>query len=313
MAIQGFAVEFGPALREDVLDVIFQITPLDTPAFNMCGDGEAKEVLVQTLQRSIRSRQVNAHIEGETFTNAAGQFPSRQTNHCQIFQKTPTVTGTTQAVGMYGIEDPFLDQMEQDMAGFKTDMDLAFVKGSRLSGQTLDSGGSWATRFMDGIIYWLSRGTLWSRSTDVTLTEQILNDIGQTCWENGVTPRDMLVGATFKRRISGFSGYPNTGFGQIVQVSRPADDFTLAAEIDVYHTDFVDARIFKDRNLGPDASASNQKYLVLFDRESFKKAWLRRPFSARRPYTADSEDGVIISEFTCVGSHTQAGGWFCGQ
>ena len=311
MAVNGSSLGFfGNSLKEDVLPIIYQITPTDTPAFSMCGDGKATSAIHEVLQRNISVNQDNAVLEGAAFANDAAQFPTRNKNLCQIFRRQPSVTGTAQSLGLYGIDDPYLDQMEQAMAGFKTDMNLAFVKGSNGTSITLTTD---MTRRMDGIIYWLSRSNYWSRSTDATMTEQGLNDIGQTLWENGVEPSDILVGAVFKRRIAGFAGWPDTGFGQIVSRDRAADDPKLFAQVDVYKTDFIDARVFKERNLNADASWQNAKFLVMFDRSLFRKAWLRTPFSAKRPYTADTDDGLIMSEFTCEGSHVVSGGWLQAQ
>lgn len=309
MAVFGSVVHYqaGGQLKEDVKQILFQITPTDTPFYNMIGDGKAMSPKHEWLTRSLSTRNHQANIEGFSFANNAGHQATRQINYTQIFTKQPSVTRTAQETALHAVEDPFLDEMETQMVELKTDMDLSFVKGSMVTLFTAQ------TRQMDGLIYLLSRSSLWSRSTDVTLTELLLNDIAQTIWEQGVKSSDILCGAVFKRRIGGFSGWQDTGFGQVVQRQLGGDDYSLTARVDVYSTDFVDARVHIDRNLAADASASNQKYLVLFDRRDFKKAWISPPFTARRPYTADSEDGVIIAEGTLSGAHPNAGGWFCGQ
>jgi hypothetical protein len=307
MAIEGFVQYYVNHLKEDVKQVLFQITPTDTPFYNMTGDGKALSPKHEWLLRSLTTRSHNAHQEGASFVNQVGHVTTREVNYTQIFRKTPSVTRTAQETAFHAIEDPFLDEMETAMMEMKTDMDLSFVKGSM---QTL---GTSITRQMDGLIYILSRSGLWSRSTDVTLTESLLNDIAQTVWQQGVKSSDILCGDVFKRRIGGFSGWQDTGFGQVVQRELGGEDYSLTARVDVYSTDFVDARVHIDRNLAADSGNSNQKYLVLFDRRDFKKAWISPPFTARRPYNADSEDGVILAEGTLSGGHTKSGGWFCGQ
>lgn len=315
MGIEGQAIVYLPSLREDVSEILFQITPTDTPFYNMIGDTDAIEVIHQWTKRSIRTRQVNAVGEGASFTNDSGQPATRENNTCQILRKTPSVAGTGQAVQKYAIKNTFQDEIEQAAVGLKTDCDLALVKGSRSA--SFDTLATDLTRMMDGLIYFLSRnnsvGTNWSRSTDVTISEQSFNDMCQTVWELGTKARDILLGMTMKRRLAGFAGYPDTGFGQVVHVNRDMEDFTLSAMIDVYRTDVIEARVHVDRNLGADSGFSNAKYIVVFDRDFFAKAWLRRPFAARRAYTADSEDGVILAELTLQGGHPNAGGWLQGQ
>lgn len=313
MAQTGHAALYLPGLKEDVSETIFQITPTEKPFYNMTGDSEAKEIVVQWQKRSISTFGLNSHLEGASFGNSAGHPTTREVNLCQIFKKEPTVTGSAEAVEKYGISSSFGDEMETAHVEIATDMELALIKGCRVSGSTTQTLGTQFTRQMDGLIQFLSRSSLWSRSTDVTMTEQGLNDVGQTIWEQGVKARDILCGMTFKRRIAGFAGWPDTGFGQQVQRNRDADDFTLAAEVDVYKTDVIDARVHVSRVLGNETDFSNAKFLILFDREMFSKCWLRKPFSARRAYTADSEDGVLLAELTLQGGHPNAGGWILAQ
>jgi hypothetical protein len=52
-------------IKEDLSDVIYNITPDDTPFYSACKKTKAKNTLVEWQTDTLRSSGANAHIEGD--------------------------------------------------------------------------------------------------------------------------------------------------------------------------------------------------------------------------------------------------------
>ena len=322
MSFTGDTLSFGGVfpvqantnmLKEDVLQIIFQLTPTDTPFFNQIGEGGVTQPTHEWQKRSLTTRQPNMNTEGAAFTFVDPIVADREANFTQIFRKTIRVSGTAQATALHGVNNVYEDQVAQRMKEFKTDMEHALLLGSRSA-----SGNTAVTRAFDGLIYALSRSSLWSRSSTTTLNEVGMNDLFETIWNNGTEATDLLVGTALKRRINGFSGLvqiPDFGSATAgVRINRNQSDFRLVNTISVYETDFANVRIHISRDLGTAAAGlNNSLFMIAYDRSMYKKAFLRRPFVERLPRIADSDDGYILGEVTLEYGHPNAGGWLLGQ
>lgn len=269
------------SIKESVMQTIFQITPEDTPYFNMIDDGEANSPNHQWQTRALTTRQDNAQVEGATFTFAAPNTPSRVTNLTQIIEKTARVSGTNQASQMHAISDLVADQIELRMVEWKTDTEHALLRGSQASGNASDTA-----RRMTGLLNAVTTNAT-AFASGVTLGETELNDLLENIWNSGGKPADVLVHGFLKRRISSFSGNATKNFDQTER--------KVVNTISIYDSDFSVVAVQLSRDM-PNGAAANA--LVAIDRSMFGKAWLRRPTVERSPKVADSIDTVILGELT---------------
>ena len=279
------------SIKEDVLQVIFQITPEDTPFFNAIGDSTANSPKHEWQTRDLTTRQDNAQVEGNTYTFVEPVTPDRVDNLTQIIAKFPRVSNTSQASSRHAIKDMMADQIEQRMVEWKTDTEHALLRGTSASGNASDSA-----RRMDGLIQIISTNAT-TLSGGTTLTEVRLNDLLQDIWDAGGKPRDILVNGFLKRRISSFSE-SDTKFQQ--QEAR-----RVVNTISVYESDFAVLNVALSRDM---PAGSDINTLVAFDRDMFAKAWLRSPMTKRVADTADSVDAVIIGELTLEFGNEAAAG-----
>jgi hypothetical protein len=274
---------------EDVTDIIYQITPEDTPFFNMTGDTGVRDIFHQWQVRSLTTRQVNAAPEGFSWTFTSPQrLPTRLGNHTQIFEKDARVSNTQQAVEHYAVGDMFADQMQQAMIEFKTDMEHALLQG------TLASGNTNAARYMQGMINHVVSGvTTYSNfSSSASLSETSFNDMIELSWNEGGEPRDVFVHGPAKREISTFTA----GHTKFI----PSDQQRTVNTQSMYESDFFTVQIHLSRDIPKEGTpAGYSGHGVLFvDRSMARKAWLRQPVAERAPKTADSHDGIITGEVT---------------
>lgn len=281
------------SIKEDVAQVIFQITPEDTPFYNMIGDSTANSPKHEWQIRSLTTRADNAQIEGNTYTFTAPVLPTRVSNLTQIFGKFPRVSNTSQATSRHAIGDLMADQIAQKMVEWKTDVEHALLRGSTASGNASDTA-----RRMNGLIAALSTNAT-SFASGVSLSETHLNDLLQNIWSSGGKPRDVLVNGYLKRRISGFTGGSTKNFEQTEK--------TIINTVSVYESDFSVVAVHLSRDV-PGSAGAVTNALLAVDRDMFAKAWLRSPVTKRVAEVADSVDAVVIGELTLEFGNEAAGG-----
>lgn len=277
----------GGSIVEDVTDVIFQITPEDTPFFEISGEARGIAITHEWQERSLTTRQDNAKPEGFSYDFTLSQtLPSRVSNIMQIIGKEIRVSASHQAVSHYAITDLFADQMQQRMTELKTDVEHTLIRGTLASGNATD-----ASRRMYGFLQAISNfasTTYTDYTATVTLTETLLNQWIETSWGVGGEPRDAIMHGRLKRNVSSFSA-EGTRF-------VPHDSGRVVNTISFYESDFFPVQLHLSRDMPTSASSGHD--LVLVDRTMLRKAFLR-PFVAEMvPKTADSVDGAITTELT---------------
>ena len=292
------------SVAEDVSDIIYQITPEDTPVYNTTGDSRASNILHQWQTRALATRSIlNAQVEGGvyTFTAQLNTPDARRGNYTQIFNKNVRVSETEAAVRHYAIDDYFQDQMLMRMAEIKTDIEHAGIDG------TLTSGSSAQTaRQMQGLINAIVSAvtTYTTLAAAATLLESGFNDLIQVCWSLGSKPRDWYGHGYMKRKISGYIANSTKYIA--------AEEQKLVNTISVYQSDFfvVTMHLCRDIPFQTGTYLNFSGYtgygLLGLDTSMIKKAWLRPLTAERTPKVADSYDGIIKGELTMEWGHPNA-------
>lgn len=273
----------GLSIAEDVTDVLYQITPQDTPIMNSIGEGSAGDVLHFWQKRSIGTYTLNVAPEGFTYNFTQGlTLTTRESNWTQVMQKEIRVSNTQQAIRHYAINDFGKDQVQIRLAEIAKEFEYTLVNA------TMVTGGIATMRQMQGFRYAIASGASgFVNFGAASLTETLFNNELQNCWDLGGEPRDVFVGGTLKRRISGFTA----GSTKFI----PADQQRAVNTISIYESDFFPINIHLSRVVYA-GSATTSLDLLMLDRSMCKKIYLRRFTSKEIPETADSEDYVIVGE-----------------
>jgi len=282
--------------REDLQNVIYDISPTDTPFMSSIGTGAATAVKHEWQTDSLASAASNAQIEGDDSPSAALSATTRVHNYTQISYKPVMVSGTQEAVDHAGRNSELAYQIAKAGKELKRDMELD------LTGKTADSAGSGngaSARKSRGFESWTttnkSHGSSGSTNsagavTDGTqrvLTESILKGELKSCFDNGGDPDLLIVGSFNKQKVSGFTGNSTR--------MDMAEDRSLVATIDVYVSDFGEVRVVADRFL-----RSSGRSALVVDTEMFGVGFLR-PFQTQElAKTGDAEKRLLLSEWTLV-------------
>jgi hypothetical protein len=293
------AVLRGGPWHEDVLDELYEITPTSTPFYNFIGDGKASSIWQDWSKRALLVRKANAAIEGRIYAQGdfeATQLGTRLSNWCQIFARLPRVTGTEEAMDPVGIGNLLADQIQFHQVGLKTDIEHALIRGTLQSAGT----GITAPRTLKGAIKAAANTTHFA--TDATFRESHFNDVHERGWDRGAMMRDCLVSGRVKRWISGFTA-SSTKYVFHSDKSR-------VNAVDVYESDFYLTRIHLSHDMAVSDTAPNiRRGMLFFDRDNYKKAWLRRPRRRPIPLPSDGTEVELLAECTLRYGHDAAGAY----
>lgn len=283
--------------REDLVDVITNVSPVETPLLSGLGSGsEATQTLHEWLTATFAAYGDNAQVEALAFAAVDLTQPARASNNTQVFADHILVSGTESAVNIGGTQGAFEYQIEKNLKEHAKDIELALMNGSRAS------GSSGVARRMVGVINGITTNST-TRSSGSSLGETTFNDIVEMIYvQTDMVADEIYVGATLKRDISGFTA-GNTRF-------LSADDKRLARPVDVYESDFGVHKVFLHRTVG---NGANAKELVAIKNEFWKLSWLkgRRTKVTNLSKDGDRERAMLISELT-IENRGQAASAFVG-
>lgn len=293
--------------REDLSDVIYNISPSDTPLMSAIGKTSASAVKHEWQKDTLAAPGANAQLEGDVVTPAASSPTTRLDNIAQIFRKTASVTGTQEKVNKAGRTSELAYQMAKRMKEIKLDIELALLQN-----QAKVSGDATTARKMAGIQSWLvsnvskaddgvnpTAGTgAYTRTAGTARKpeEKFVTDVMQSCYTNGGKPTMMLVAPKMKGFISAnFIG----GVGSPVTTYRQQQSKTAGNVVEVYQTDFGLLDIVPDRVMvNATASLDTSKNIFLIDPKMFKLAWLRPIFREDLAKTGDAKNVMLTAECT---------------
>lgn len=253
-------------IREDLSNVIYNISPEETPFMSNVGKGTAKSTYFEWQEDSLAATDLNnAQVEGDDAPAVEPSPTARIGNYTQISRKTVTVSGTLEAVDKAGRRSEMAYQMAKRAAELKRDMEAIAT-----SGQAAVGGNSTTARKTAGFGAFLRTNTSnGATGTDPTLsgttsgfpnaaagngtdrayTETILKDVIQQVWTEGGDAKMLMVGALLKQKVSTFTGIAQTRFN--VNGSKPA---SIIGAADIYVSDFGNLEVVPNRFMPQDVA-----------------------------------------------------------
>ena len=212
--------------REDLLDIVTNITPDETPLMNKFGRSKVTGMVHSWLTDSLAPAEVNAKLENQPFSETEATPRVKLDNYIQIFMKDCSVTDSQEAVLKAGVKSELAYQLAKTLKAIALDVEYAIVNNDTKVQGTSNVAGK-----MGGIPHFVNATTLPNNVIDAggALTEEKLNDAVQAAWKKGGTPDICVVSGKNKRAISAFSDQERR---------RSADATKLKKVIDVYESDF---------------------------------------------------------------------------
>ena len=110
--------------REDLLDKITNISPVDVPFTSMIGKSTAKATFHEWQTESLSAAAGNAQLQGDDVTFGSAIITARIGNRTQISRKEVIVSGTQEAVDKAGRNSELVRQMANKRAELKRDVEF---------------------------------------------------------------------------------------------------------------------------------------------------------------------------------------------
>lgn len=267
--------------REDLLNLVVNISPTETPMLSGFAKSRCFNTLHQWVQDSLAAVGDSKVVEGSDATFGTLSARTIVSNYTQINRKTFQVSDTqdSSAVRKAGVSgSEYNYQLSKAMKELARDMEKDIITG------TSASGASGSARNARGVLDFLSTNVETGSGTGTqALTETMYNDLLQTIYESGGNPDTTYVAGFQKRQISGFTASSTRNI--------EAQSRRLVANIDVYESDFGLQRVILDRHMSADVVAVlEKKYWKFCPLRPTKHVPLSKIGSSRR--------GMIESEWT---------------
>ena len=292
----------GRGIAESFEDVIFDISPEDTPLLSMAKRMSAGQTYHQWQTDALAAANTNRGIEGDDASFSTLAATTVLGNYTQISRKTVQISGTYDVVKKYGRKSEVAYQLMKGGKELKRDMEYAIVRN-----QASSAGGAGTARSTAGIESWITNRVLGTGSTagttpgfsggavaaptdgtQVTFVEADLKSALQLAWTDGGEPSVILMSATNKARFSGFAGIA-TKFNNVAGTAQA----TITGAADVYVSDFGNHTVKLDRFMRDQAVLCvDPGYVGLASLRPMEKVELAK--------TGDSSSWLIQSEYALV-------------
>jgi hypothetical protein len=211
------------SIREDLADVIYNVTPDETPLLSSLAQVKASQTYHEWQVDSLRQSGNNFHLEGD---NTAGDLVNptiREGNYSQIFKNAATISGTDQSVTNAGKGKELAYQLIKTGSEQKLDMEKAIMANvARVAGATgtprkLGGLGAWLKTNVTNIggsgganpTGSIGGATARTNGTQTVFNQTKFDTCMQSVWENGGKPNMVILSAFQMSKALGFVGNNN--------------------------------------------------------------------------------------------------------
>ena len=287
--------------REDLSNIIYNISPMQTPFMSSIGKRSINNVVFDWQTEVLATPVATGELEGFELSRSAAVATTRVSNVAMISKRDATVSGSQESSDPAGKRSEMAHQLAIMSKALKRDMEEALCqKGAKTTGDATTA------RVTGGFESWItsndSRGSGGASTgggaapTDGTqrdLTETLLKDVLQLCFENGGEPSLAICGPHNKQVISGFTGR--------TQARQMIDANTVEASVSIYSSDFGELKIVP-------SNRSRERSLLLVDPEYAKVSYLRDFKTVDIATIGDAMTKMIVVEYGLEVSNEAAHG-----
>ena len=293
-------------IREDLENVIYDISPEETPFYSSSKKVTASNTYHEWQTDALRASAANAHIEGDATTAEARTATTRLGNYTQIFKNAVVIPDTDKGLDKAGRASEMAYQTLKIAKEQKLDIEKALfdnnaqVAGNATTARELAGAPVWFTSAImnKGSGGAHANGTGSNARTDGTqtiFTQADFDTLLQSIWENGGTPDSVYLSAFQMNIALGFTG--NNNQRSTVQ----AGDKKVIKSLDVYVTPWGTVEFIPSRqNRGRDA-------FVMQD-DMWAVGVLRGTKNVELAKTGDNTTRQVVTELTLVSKNEAASG-----
>ena len=283
-------------IREDLSNVIYNVSPEETPLLSSIAKVKASNTLHEWLTDTLRDSAVNAHIEGDDTAAEARTAATRLQNSTQIFKNAVVTSGTDDVVDNAGRGKEMSYQIVKVGQEQKLDQEKAIM-----ANQARVGGNSTTARKMAGLGAFVTTnvtnvGTNGANptgdgsnartdGTQTVFTQADFDSAMQGIWAEGGKPDCVILSAFQMDKALGFVGNNN-------QRSTGASG-KVENLLNVYVTPWGSVEFIPARENRP-------RDVWIVEKDKLALASLRPMKSQALAKTGDNEKRQVVSECTLV-------------
>jgi len=279
----NFETYDATAIREDLSDVIYDISPTETPFLSsIAKKGKVNNTYFEWQTDALAAASgTNAVAEGAAAGTAATTATTRLGNYTQISKKVVEVTGTQESVNNAGKKSEMAHQLAKASKELKRDMET-----SLLANNAAVAGSSGTARETKGAAAFITTNVTdaGTSGSHAAVVEADITAVAEATWSAGGNPSTILLGATNKKLITAMSGRASS------TQSVVDDNKSIYNAVDVYVSDFGTFNIQLDRY-------ADQDVVYFLDHDMWSVDYLRDFQTVDISTTGDSDKKMLLVEY----------------
>jgi hypothetical protein len=298
-------------IREDLQDVIYDISPEETPFYSACKKVKASNTFHEWQTDALRSSAANAHVEGDDTAAEARSATSRLGNYTQIFKNAVSIPDTDEGLKKAGraaeiayqtlkiakeqkldIEKALFDNNARVAGNSTTARELAGAPAWLVTNVNFQSGDSGANPTGDGTNARTDDGT------PTAFSQTKFDDVMQSIWEQGGKPDVCYLSAFQMNKALGFTGMNNQR--STIGASVGGTNSVVNA-MDVYVTPWGTVEFMPTRE-------NRSRDVFIMQSDMWAVGVLRPTKNSALAKTGDSTRRQVLTELTLVCKNEKASG-----
>lgn len=294
-------------IKEDLQDVIYNITPDETPFYTACKKTKASSTLHEWQTDTLRGSAVNAHVEGDETAFAEPTASVRLNNRTQIFKNAVIISDTDEGLSKAGRAKEMAYQTLKIAREQKLDIEKAlFANNAKVAGD------STTARELAGLGAWIATNTNKGGSgtdpspvdgtdprndgTDRDFDQDQFDDVLQQIWTSGGNADKCYLSPTNMNIALGFTGNNNQ--------RNTVSSGEVSKVVDLYMTPWGSIEFVPSReNRGDD--------VFILQSDMWEVPVLRGTKNTELAKTGDASKRQVVTELTlCAKNEASSGGVF---
>tara|TARA_R110000787_G_scaffold42047_2_gene103386 strand:+ start:863 stop:1813 length:951 start_codon:yes stop_codon:yes gene_type:complete len=293
-------------IREDLSDMIYDISPEETPLYTALAKTKATNKNHEWQTDALRASGNNAHIEGDDTAAVARTATTRLGNMTQIFKDAVIIADTDEGLSKAGRAKEMAYQILKIAKEQKLDIEKAlFANNAKVVGSAS------VARELAGLPTWLVSNTSFGANqgadatgdgtdarTDETTTllafsQARFDSVMQATWQSGGKPDTVFLSSFQMNKALGFVGNNNA--------RAEASAGKVESFISVYVTPWGTVSFVPTRE-------NRSRDVFIIEKDKWAVAVLRPTKNVELAKTGDSTKRQIVTELTLVARNEAANG-----
>lgn len=292
-------------IREDLEDVIYDVSPEETPFYSKCGKVKAANTLHEWQTDALRSSTTNAHVEGDATTADARTATVRLGNYTQIFKNAVVIPDTDEGLVKAGRAKEIAYQVLKTAKEQKLDIEKALFDNNARA-----QGSSSVARELAGAPTWLTSNTDFGATgadatgdgsdartdgTQEAFSQTRFDGVMQSIWESGGKPDSVYLSAYQMNVALGFTGNNNQ------RSTIRAEDERVIKHMDVYVTPWGTVEFVPSRE-------NRSRDVFIMQDDMWAVGVLRPTKNVALAKTGDATTRQVTTELTLICKNEKASG-----